>query len=164
MWRCPYFYYQKYGIKKRKASLQSKWFLVLEQGARVSFKMKLFIVLSVLSVVGLVVALPPAEFEESNIVEEQDTSLVPLGLERSNRRLLRRQFTLNDSNKVQTVNYNWLGNVSIRISSWSMTRVGSAQGASFVRTSGGVGTNHLSLRMTTARGRGLNYILEIWGR
>ncbi|RVE51809.1 hypothetical protein evm_003612 [Chilo suppressalis] len=127
--------------------------------------MKLFILLSVLSVVGLVAALPPAEFKESNIVEDQDVSLIPLAFDRANRLLVRRQFIVGGvANRVQTVNYTWRGAASVRISSWRVSRVGAAQGASVVRTGGGVGTNNLSLRMTTARGRGLNYLVEIWGR
>ncbi|CAH0403115.1 unnamed protein product [Chilo suppressalis] len=72
-----------------------------------------------------------------------------------------RQFIVGGvANRVQTVNYTWRGAASVRISSWRVSRVGAAQGASVVRTGGGVGTNNLSLRMTTARGRGLNYLAK----
>ncbi|CAG9792873.1 unnamed protein product [Diatraea saccharalis] len=126
------------------------------------FQMKLFVLLSVLSVAALVAA-QPAELDESSYVEDQDVSLIPL--ERSNRLLVRRQFIASAAaNTIRTVNYTWRGAAGTRISSWSVSRVGAAQGASVTRTGGGVGSNFLSIRMQSARGRGFNYMLEIWGR
>ncbi|CAG9792874.1 unnamed protein product [Diatraea saccharalis] len=169
--------------------------------------MKLFVLLSVLSVAALV-ATQPAELDESSYVEDQDVSLIPLN--RSNRLLVRsphapgiprwdsnsqtfaiwaatltiellltrtdeyrdsrvtwgwRQFIASAAaNTIRTVNYTWRGAAGTRISSWSVSRVGAAQGASVTRTGGGAGNNFLSIRMQSARGRGFNYMLEIWGR
>ncbi|XP_026728304.1 uncharacterized protein LOC113494245 [Trichoplusia ni] len=53
---------------------------------------------------------------------------------------------------------------NIRITAIRAVELGVSQGASARLLSGGIGQTHAKVRLQTARGRGYNYQLEIWGR
>ncbi|XP_063897608.1 uncharacterized protein LOC110381622 [Helicoverpa armigera] len=55
-------------------------------------------------------------------------------------------------------------NSTVRISSIRATEVGGTQFASPSIRAGGVNRNNVTIRLTSARGRGYYYMVEIWGR
>ncbi|XP_022834172.1 probable salivary secreted peptide isoform X1 [Spodoptera litura] len=53
---------------------------------------------------------------------------------------------------------------SIRIAAIRVTRVGASQNATPSIVSGGLNRNFVTIRITSARGRGFNYRIQIYGR
>ncbi|CAD0205200.1 unnamed protein product [Chrysodeixis includens] len=53
---------------------------------------------------------------------------------------------------------------NVRITAIRAVELGASQGASARLLSGGIGQTHAKIRLQTARGRGYNYQVEIWGR
>ncbi|XP_050552309.1 probable salivary secreted peptide [Spodoptera frugiperda] len=63
---------------------------------------------------------------------------------------------------VQNITFNFAS--SIRIAAIRVTRVGASQNATPSIVSGGLNRNFVTIRITSARGRGYNYRIQIYGR
>ncbi|KAF9411567.1 hypothetical protein HW555_009639 [Spodoptera exigua] len=63
---------------------------------------------------------------------------------------------------VQNITFNFAA--SIRISAIRVTRVGASQNATPSIASGGLNRNFVTIRLQSARGRGYNYRIQIYGR
>lgn len=67
-------------------------------------------------------------------------------------------------NSVQYQDLVYNGNYTTRISAVQAYEVGNSQYAYAWITRGGIGTNHVTVRVQSARGYGYYYAVEIWGR
>ncbi|KAF9794768.1 hypothetical protein SFRURICE_017475 [Spodoptera frugiperda] len=68
------------------------------------------------------------------------------------------------TNAVQYQDITYRGNASTRISYIQATEVGSSQRGQPSLRAGGVNYNHATIRLTSQRGLGYYYWVEIWGR
>nr|WEY07724.1 putative salivary secreted peptide 3 [Ephestia kuehniella] len=81
-------------------------------------------------------------------------------------RLLARQYLYQPpiANTVQYQDFVYRGNYSTRISAIQVNEVGYTQYAVPSLRSGGLYSNNVTIRITSARGYGYYYLIDIWGR
>ena len=68
------------------------------------------------------------------------------------------------ANTVLTQDVRYQGTNAIIVLAVRVNVVGASQGATASVVDGALGRNFITIRLQSARGRGFNYIVEIWGR
>ncbi|MBN4663884.1 hypothetical protein H4F36_23950 [Escherichia coli] len=68
------------------------------------------------------------------------------------------------ANAIQTQDITYRGNATTRITAIQVNEVGYTQWASAWIIGGGVNFNWATVRLSTARGYGYYFLLDIWGR
>uniref|UniRef100_A0A2A4JHI4 H-type lectin domain-containing protein n=1 Tax=Heliothis virescens TaxID=7102 RepID=A0A2A4JHI4_HELVI len=68
------------------------------------------------------------------------------------------------ANQILTQDVTYRGSASTIITAIRVQVIGSSQGATASVVDGALGRNFITIRLQSARGRGYNYAIEIWGR
>ncbi|XP_053618203.1 probable salivary secreted peptide [Plodia interpunctella] len=132
--------------------------------------MKATLLLAVLAVLGAqsAVVKAPVEIKEP-VVAKATPALrynLNLGYVSAGDRLLYRQYLYQPAiaNAIQSQDFIYRGNATTRISAIQVNEVGYTQYAIPSLISGGLNRNNVTIRITSARGYGYYYLIDIWGR